>query len=110
MTDNMASYSLLGLAGLITTCLFIFGIACLVALFINVFRLLKGRFNRKLEQCQSCVNTISISAIICPNCGHHYGRSNGVFNSIFGSFVGFVIFICGGFIALAELIKMINDK
>ncbi len=110
MFDNMASYSLLGIAGLITTCLFIFGIACLIAFFINIFRLIKGRFNRKLEQCHSCGNTISISAIICPNCGHHYGRSNGAFNSIFGSFVGFVICIGGGFIALAELMKMFNDN
>lgn len=110
MFDNLAYYSLLSIAGLITTCLFLFGIACLLALIINIFRLIKGRLNRKLEQCQSCGNTISTSAIICPNCGHHYGRSNGVFNSIFGSFVGLVICIGGGFIALAELLKMFNDK
>ncbi|SEO10450.1 hypothetical protein [Paenibacillus sp. OK076] len=108
MFDNMASYSLLAIAGLITACLFIFGIVCLIAFFISIYRLIKGKVNKKLERCQSCGSTISTTAILCPICGQHYGRTNGVFSSIFGTFIGAIICIGGGFIALAEFVKMIS--
>ncbi|CAH1216201.1 zinc ribbon domain-containing protein [Paenibacillus sp. JJ-223] len=110
MFDNMAYYSVLVIAGLITACLFIFGLVCLIAFFLNIFRLIMGRFNRKLERCHSCGNTISTSAIVCPHCGHHYGKSKGALNTILGSLFGAILCTGGGFVALAELVNLFNDK
>lgn len=91
-------------AGLIIA-LFVLGLMGIAGVFLNIYRRLIGLRSKKIEPCRSCGHPISRSAIICPNCGEHYGQGSGFSNSIIGCFILGFVCIGIGFYALSEFLE-----
>lgn len=105
MIHNISEiFGMVFFAGLILA-LFVLGLMGIAGMFLNIYRRLKGLKAKKMEPCRSCGHSISSSAIICPNCGEHYGRGSGFANSIIGCFIVGFVCIGIGFYALSEFLE-----
>ncbi|MDQ0719717.1 ribosomal protein L32 [Paenibacillus sp. W4I10] len=105
MIHNISEiFGMVFFAGLILA-LFVLGLMGIAGMFLNIYRRLKGLKTKKMEPCRSCGHSISSSAIICPNCGEHYGRRSGFANSIIGCFIVGFVCIGIGFYALSEFLE-----
>lgn len=105
MIHNISEiFGMIFFAGLIIA-LFVLGLMGIVGVFLNIYRRLIGLRSKKIEPCRSCGHPISRSAIICPNCGEHYGQGSGFSNSIIGCFILGFVCIGIGFYALSEFLE-----
>ncbi|WP_133120412.1 MULTISPECIES: hypothetical protein [Paenibacillus] len=105
MIHNISEiFGMVFFAGLIIA-LFVLGLMGIAGVFLNIYRRLIGLRSKKIEPCRSCGHPISRSAIICPNCGEHYGQGSGFSNSIIGCFILGFVCIGIGFYALSEFLE-----
>ncbi|SDD49463.1 MULTISPECIES: hypothetical protein [Paenibacillus] len=82
--------------GALTLSLFVLSIMFIIKSFINIYRRLKGVKIDRMTPCTTCRRSISNTAIICPYCGEHYGKMNGLGDSIFICFLfGVGLFVLG---------------
>ncbi|SEL29058.1 hypothetical protein [Paenibacillus sp. OK003] len=91
--------------GTLTLSFFVLSIIFIIKAFINIYKRLKGVRVNKMVPCTSCRRSISNTAIICPYCGEHYGKMNGLGDSIFICFLFAIGLFVIGIVSLTKSVE-----